>query len=155
MLRAVLWLAVPTLVACNPCPAGTRPYDVPLTGAQTEKYCRSEGGIVHGPYHRYDGGRLVLEGSYEFGDRSGTWTTYGPRGQIVAVQQYQADEKAGTWKQWTDDGVLISEVSYDRDLKHGPERAWYPDGTPKLKGGNVEGRRDGVWTAWYRNGRRQ
>jgi len=155
MLRHASWLALPALMACNPCPAGTRSYEVPLTGTQTEKFCRSDGGTLHGPYKRFEGGRLIVDGGYEFGDRTGTWSTYDAEGRVVGLQQYADDRKAGTWKEWTSEGLLASEVAYEHDLAHGPERAWYADGQPKIKGGNVEGQRDGVWTAWYPNGQRE
>ncbi len=155
MLRAALWLSIPLVVACNPCPAGTRSFEVPLTGTETEKFCRSEGGILHGPYERYGNGALVVHGSYAFGDREGTWSTYAEGGALVGTRQFRQDQKTGTWRTWSPDGVLISEVAYDRDLKHGPERHWYEDGRVKLRGGNVEGRADGVWTAWHDNGQRE
>src|SRR6187401_1036334 len=109
MLRQAPWLVIPALLACNPCPAGTRSYEVPLTGTETEKFCRSDGGTLHGPYKRYESGRRLVDGGYEFGDRTGTWSTYDPDGRVVGLQQYSDDRKAGTWKEWTSDGVLVSE----------------------------------------------
>jgi hypothetical protein len=113
LVRLALLLAVPAVVACNLCPAGTRLVEIPVSATETEKVCRSEGGITHGPYWRYVGGDLVQEGGYEFGERTGSWMTYGPRGIVVELQQYKDNEKVGTWKLWSESGQLLSEVTYD------------------------------------------
>ncbi|MBW2254474.1 MAG: hypothetical protein JRI25_07740 [Deltaproteobacteria bacterium] len=155
MTRLALLLAVPAVVACNLCPAGTRLVEIPVSATETEKVCRSEGGITHGPYWRYVGGNLVEEGGYEFGERTGSWVTYGPDGAMIELHLFDDNQKVGTWKQWSEGGQLLSEVTYDRDRKHGVERSWYENGQLAVKGGNVEGRHDGVWTAWYENGHRK
>lgn len=155
MARAAVLLGAVLSIGCSPCPSGTHGAEEPVAGGEVERVCRTDDGLLHGPYKRLRDGRPVLEGTWEQGQRTGTWTAFHSGGTRAARRQYLDDRRVGLWQEWSEDGTLRSEVHWANGVRHGQERAWHPDGTLAVRGGYVEGRRDGVWTAWHDNGRRR
>jgi antitoxin component YwqK of YwqJK toxin-antitoxin module len=99
----------------------------------------------------YEDGSLLREEEYFQGQRDGTCTEYSLTGEIIAQGQYSDSEKNGEWKFKTGD---ISEGGkFITGLKDGVWKAWYPNGKLRFKGSFLQGNPDGRQAYYYENGK--
>ena len=88
----------------------------------------------------------------------GEFTVYYPDGKtMMRVGRFQNGEKAGRWREFYPDSQLKSETLYQANREHGVVQEWYQaegDKEPQIltKGHFRNGKRDGEWMAWYKDG---
>jgi len=59
-------------------------------------------------------GKVVAEGTFINGKKSGYWYQYYPSGKIQFVQNFKEGVKTGTWKSWDNKGRLTVKMVYKK-----------------------------------------
>ena len=99
-------------------------------------------------------GQLEHEGDYVRGRAGLRWTTFHTDGSILG-EGYRLDgERIGLWQFFDGDGELSESrfpVPEGVEIVH---EAW-PGGSPRREGLLLDGRPDGRWATWHKNGRRR
>ena len=69
-------------------------------------------GIKDGVYKRYDFDRVITEGEYEMGKRSGHWTNYYNNGQVKSEGRYSNGHKNGEWTYYNKKGIKNNTIIF-------------------------------------------
>jgi antitoxin component YwqK of YwqJK toxin-antitoxin module len=99
----------------------------------------------------FSNGSILKEEEYFQGQRDGSCTEYSATGEIIARGQYTDGEKNGEWT--FKSGDYTEEGKYIIGLKDGVWKAYYPDGKLKFKGSFIQGNPDGTQSFYYPDGR--
>ncbi|HUU99602.1 MAG TPA: hypothetical protein VMW32_01450 [Bacteroidales bacterium] len=99
----------------------------------------------------YGNGALLREEDYYQGERDGSYAEYSLTGEIITEGQYTDSEKNGEWKYKS--GDYTEEGKFLIGLKDGLWKAYYPDGKIKFKGNFIQGNADGQHTYYYESGK--
>lgn len=134
-------------------------------------------GPPDGPHIERDGqDRVLAEGHFTAGERSGAWTLYYDGGEQRAAGHYERGMRTGEWNFWYADGKPKKSGFYSGGLEEGVwveshpgggerlratwsagklEGTWvqlYADGKTAREGTFSAGREEGIWRAWYVDG---
>lgn len=154
--------------------------------SRTEHYClvMIDGKEVkHGVYRAmYPDGSKKIEGEYEKGLKTGTWTQWSQTGKKVESTAFMNGKKSGmsqvwspnsgnliyegtykngkpvgTHRKWYDDGKKLSEAifSFDGDDSVLDETHWHVNGNKKAQYHYVNGQHDGLYQRWFMDGKPQ
>lgn len=105
--------------------------------------------------------RLMQQGTFDQGEKEGTWTVYHPNKQKQLEAEYKNNLLNGAYKEYDTEGVLILEKIYRDSVQIGSHRQYYGRaGNPpyvnpkqvKIEGQFVDGKRNGEWLSYYDNG---
>jgi hypothetical protein len=69
------------------CPQSGRRISRPWSKAGWMIFCERQG-LPHGPWLTAKNGRLAIRGTFQEGERAGTWEWYGEDGEVVRRQTY-------------------------------------------------------------------
>jgi len=83
--------------------------------------------------------------------RDGLCTEYSETGEVIANGQYADNERNGEWKYKT--GDYNEEGNYIVGLMDGVWKAYYSNGKLKFKGSFIQGNPDGLQIYYYENGK--
>lgn len=117
----------------------------------------------------YRSGVVQMKGYYEKDVKNGIFLYYSERGTYTSAGRYEKEESAGKWETFHWNGTLHRETFYDGDAftrtvrdslgnvqvaeGNGLERTWYDNGQVREEGTYGDGRRDGVWRGYHRDGK--
>lgn len=120
--------------------------DIPSEGFLTREENYVEGSL-HGPWQDYDpfDGSPRMSGTYEHGERVGTWRITYRDGTLVDEVEYVDGQKHGLQRKFTVEGAPLEEITWDHGEKTGPARTFYPDGDLQSEGEYRQGLRQGTW----------
>lgn len=121
------------------------------------------GGTYNGSYEEfYKNGQVSLSGTYANGDRVGDWKKFNEKGEEEAVEETGiitpltpnlSNEKI---TETYPDGKPKTKLIYDETgtvlLQ---QRSYYPEGQVMIEGIFKDGKRNGQWTSYYQNGKKQ
>jgi antitoxin component YwqK of YwqJK toxin-antitoxin module len=99
----------------------------------------------------YENGAILREEEYFQGVRDGLCTEYSETGEVIANGQYSDNERNGEWKYKT--GDYNEEGNYIVGLMDGVWKAYYSNGKLKFKGSFIQGNPDGLQIYYYENGK--
>jgi len=121
-------------------------------------------------------GKIQSSGKMAQGKKDGVWRYYRQHGPLEREVTYVKGKRQGTARYWHTNGKLHREIEYKAGRLHGTRsvfdrtgkllgkttfidgagefRDYYDNGMVKQQGGYVAGQRSGVWTSYYRGGRR-
>ncbi|MDN4167091.1 hypothetical protein QWY31_16390 [Cytophagales bacterium LB-30] len=78
------------------------------------------GRLLHGPCSFFDlEGRLMMQGEYEIGRKSGEWVSWHPNGEKKSVEKWKKGQLVGTLMVWDEQGELLRQQEYKAGLLHG------------------------------------
>ena len=120
----------------------------------------------------YQNGNKQLEGDLAGNNRmSGTWTIWFEDGKKNAVAAFENGTRKGDWQIWDLDGNLLPGGSFqlevdstgfplilrllsgaDSTARLTGEIHFYPNHLKKTEGPVKDGKKHGLWKAWYRDG---
>lgn len=110
----------------------------------------------HGPYQEfYVGGEQKTLGSYNHGERAGTWTSWHENGQKSREVSYEQGKEQGKWTEWHRNGRKAGEGEYIHGAKDGEWRTWHKDGRTASFARYEKGKPLGEWVSWYPDGARK
>jgi antitoxin component YwqK of YwqJK toxin-antitoxin module len=93
------------------------------------KYVTEGKDLKHGPSKAwFANGRQQFDGSYQFGQRSGTFTYWHENGQVAATGEYKEDRPEGIWVWWHPNGQKSAIGKYEEGALIGEWRWWSEDG---------------------------
>ncbi len=134
-------------------------------------------GQPHEIYKRWDPdtGNLLIDGTYDQGNKEGTWRQFRADGQILGEEDYVAGVRTG-YREWLYNsetgesrgqrgydasflksfhwvifdayGVKTGEGDYSADLESGVWKYFHPGGQISSQGAFVAGQRQGRWNSW-------
>ena len=81
----------------------------------------------------HDNGSVKEVGSFENGNRSGTWIGYSNEGEKVSTASFNNDKKHGKWLVWDESGAKRFEMYYDNGAKVGTWKMWDSEGKLSTK----------------------
>ena len=87
------------------------------------------------------------------GRREGPWTTHYLFGQKQEAGSYENGQRTGTWKRWNINGELQWVMSFQEGRRHGPYVAFYNTGKPRERGQFVQGKKAGEWIRYFPGGK--
>jgi len=99
----------------------------------------------------YPEGELLREEEYYQGRRDGNYTEFSRNGEIIATGAYADGERNGEWSFKSGDNTETG--VYLLGLRDGLWKAFYPDGKLRFKGTYNQGNPDGRHTLYYDKGR--
>ena len=120
----------------------------------------------------YQNGNKQLEGDLSGNDRmSGTWTIWFEDGKKNAVAAFENGIRRGDWQIWDFNGSLLPAESYQMEVDsvgfplilrfyNGTDSTssmtgeidFYPNHLKKTEGPVKDGKKHGLWKAWYKDG---
>lgn len=110
----------------------------------------------HGPYQEfYIGGEQKTLGSYNEGDRIGTWTSWHENGQKASEITYVEGKEDGKSLQWHNNARKAGEGQYIKGVKDGEWRTWHKDGRLASFAAYEKGEPIGEWLEFYPDGERK
>ena len=87
-------------------------------------------GKEHGPTKLfYADGNLKEEGNYNYGVKTGTWTSWNQEGKKIGIVSF--DEKGnrdGIWEVWDDNGTKRAYMEYKKGKRAGTWKTWDENG---------------------------
>jgi len=155
------------------CPPGTT-----LWKHGREAHCETPSGVSEGPvFGRYTNGTLRYFGTTRHGKTHGAWTNWNGNGTVSIEANFEDGELVGAFRRFDAHGVLQSEGNHDRagqmdgpwkgywpngrirtqwtmahGQQHGPVATWYESGARKSEGQRTDGRPDGAWVYFAKDG---
>ncbi len=133
-------------------------------------------GNVYTEFYKTNG-TLLQKGVFKNEKRTGEWTTYSQKGEILQVDNYADNgllngtstvydaqgrifettewkngKKDGMHKQFFPNGQVQSEVNYRDGLRDGTCISYFDDGKTETTGQYSNDRKEGVWTVYDRDG---
>lgn len=96
-------------------------------------------------------GRLEQAGSYSNGRIDGTWRWYYPEGELLREEDYYQGRRDGNLTEFTRAGEVIAQGNYADGERNGEWTIKSGDNTET--GTYLLGLRDGLWRAFYANGK--
>lgn len=87
------------------------------------------------------------------GRREGPWTTHYQFGQKQEAGSYENGQRTGTWKRWNINGELQWVMNFQEGRRHGPYVAFYNTGKPRERGQFVQGKKAGEWIRYFPGGK--
>ncbi len=132
------------------------------------------GEIRQGSFRSYHAnGQLESEGRFEEDRELGAWTFFHPNGQKAAQGAFADGLRTGPWETFFASGKPESKGSYKRGARDGRWTCWNEDGSKNpadsgiyklevyrkeqrhYRGYRVDNRRQGTWTAYWPDGKKQ
>ncbi|MCO6481224.1 MAG: hypothetical protein J5I62_00375 [Flavobacteriales bacterium] len=108
-------------------------------------------GMKDGPVRLYhDDGSLEAEGRYVKDKRQGTWTSFGPSGDTLAMGTYRDGLKDGPQAYWAPNGQLLRFERFQKGVSHGPLYRFYADGSPRQLTWYDDGVAEGRYIEWFK-----
>jgi antitoxin component YwqK of YwqJK toxin-antitoxin module len=109
------------------------------------------GGIKEGPVKFLDGsGAVRTTGLYKDDHRSGTWVTYGNRGDTLSVLQFRKGRKNGLQGYWSSNGHLLRLEEFSNGIPNGFLYRFFADGSPRQITWYRNGVPEGDYLEWYK-----
>lgn len=88
-------------------------------------------GMLHGKaIYYFADGRVMENGMFENGLKTGEWTRFSESGITIGLAAFNAGKKHGTWLVWDDKGNKLFEMHYNNGEKAGVWNNW--DSTGQL-----------------------
>lgn len=99
----------------------------------------------------YPNGNLSSVGNYVNGEKQGLWLWYHYNGMMSDSSFYEGGKVRGTSISWHNNGYMSDSAVYTSDGK-AVYVSWFDDGTPSGAGRFDNGKREGVWQYFHKNG---
>ena len=96
-------------------------------------------------------GKPEQTGAYTNGRIDGTWRWYYPEGELLREEDYYQGRRDGPYTEFTRTGEIIAQGTYTDGEKNGPWK--FISGDNSEEGSFLLGLRDGLWKAFYPNGK--
>lgn len=110
---------------------------------------RSDG--VHKEF--FSNGKPFVEGQYDMGRPTGKWTYYHENGAVAKEVEYVDGRPNGEVLIRDESGKVLNKRTYKDGLRHG---AWVnynlENEEPLLEQNYAEGKPEGLWRTWFKNG---
>ncbi len=123
----------------------------------TKKIDKSNMRLLHGPYKKMVGGKLVEEGFYYMGTKHGRWEQYNANFTLVDKTKYH--------KGWLEESQIIyydaaktkikEVIPVEFGVKTGDYFSYYEEGQLEMEGRYDNGVKVGKWTEYYQYRRRK
>jgi len=113
--------------------------------------------VSDGPHKEfYSNGQLYVDGEFDRGVATGTWTYHHPNGQVAKTVEFVDGKPNGEVKVYNEEGVLIAERRYANGKRDGEWAIYSEDGETRLREDHYDnGTADGVFRVWHPNGQLQ
>jgi uncharacterized protein len=106
--------------------------------------------IAHGLAKEFsEDGKLLAQGMYLQGSKSGLWVLFSPRGYTIAYYHY--NKLHGSWKRFSNNDILLEEKSYSQGFLHGENKSFFLNGSLANSVSYLKGKKIGLEEAWYEN----
>lgn len=96
-------------------------------------------------------GNLSTSGSYSNDSRHGSWITTGPKGDTLSIVNFKRGRKDGLQGYWAANGQLLRLERFSNGEPNGPLYRFFSDGTPRQITWYVHGISNGTYTEWYKS----
>jgi len=110
----------------------------------------------------YANGQLAKEGSYVNGQKDDRWRTWSTDGTIISEGSYSDNEKIGPWREELDiyfnaedDGAYQLLTYGGQGRREGPFTTYTRNGQKRSSGMNANGEWAGLYTEWFPNGQKR
>jgi TonB family protein len=115
-------------------------------------YADAAGKIQDGPYRAYNKNQEVSHaGQYVNNKKEGVWKSWNDKRRLIDSAVYKDDFIIGVALEWSPEGVVI-DSSYFEPQGKGTTVGYWPGGIRKHEGGFTNGKRNGAWTYFHKNG---
>lgn len=136
-------------------------------GKMIDKTQVNEGGQFHGIYEAYlqTDGKKITWGTFEKGQRHGTWTWTFENGSPYVVQNFTYGKKRSFWiptelwgnedglyQRFYPDGKVEEQGFFNAGYRDGDWVKYYPDKKLEYAGRYKSGKKVGAWSYYYPNG---
>lgn len=147
-MKVLLW-TIPLFMACG--------------GTTTQQVVKDHGGHVRALVTRVNGkkdgavrffaadGILQTTGIYAGDSRHGTWTSFDPHGDTLAIVNYDRGRKNGLQAYWAPNGQLLRLERFTRGEPNGPLYRFFSDGTPRQITWYEHSIPTGTYMEWYKS----
>jgi len=109
---------------------------------------------LDGPYKElYKNGQTKTMGYYLGNKKVNTWKTWSDDGILTDSLFYVDGFINGIALSWDKQGVVIDSMIFERD-GNGVGRGYWSNGKPSERGDYKAGKKDGMWTYYYKTGRK-
>lgn len=127
-------------------------FDYYTTGTLKEWYTYRDG-LKNGPFEELSiYGYPTLTGSFDNGDKDGTWDYFYYTGDKEKTSNYKKGVLDGKYNYYYDNGQVNVDGNYKNGLKAG-EWTWYTNkGDRDMQGSFKDGEQHGDWVYWYPTG---
>ena len=92
------------------------------------------------------------QGSFESGNRDGTWVMYHTNGQLRNKGNWKNNKREGVWFNYFDDGTLDRKGSFTKGINEGTWAYYHRNGQLSYKGNWKNGKQDGAWVSYNEDG---
>jgi antitoxin component YwqK of YwqJK toxin-antitoxin module len=99
----------------------------------------------------YTNGNLSSAGRYVNGEQEGVWLSFHYNGMMSDSSYYVGGKLRGTGISWYSNGFMSDSANYTSDGK-GVYIGWFDDGSPSGAGRFINGKKDGPWQFFHKNG---
>jgi hypothetical protein len=116
----------------------------------------------------YRNGKVQMKGSYIDSKKDGIFLYYSDHNTYTSAGRYVNDQAVGRWETFYDNGQLKTEEFYGEDYfvktiwdslgnvmvseGNGTYQQYHDNGQLAEKGNYEEGKKQGIWQGWHRNG---
>ncbi len=145
-MKVLLW-TIPLLMACG---GTTSQRVVKDHQGRVRALVTRVHGMKDGPVRFFTGdGTLQTTGTYTGDSRHGTWTSFDPLGDTLAIVNYDRGRKDGLQAYWAPNGQLLRLERFTRGEPDGPLYRFFSDGTPRQVTWYDHGIPTGIYMEWY------
>lgn len=116
----------------------------------SQRFCVRKDGKKDGPFREWRGERVVSQGQYRNGAKTGKWLEI--EGPKILEGHYHKGKRTGLWTSRMTNGSR-GELEYENGVQHGRLEVWYSSGRKSAQGTFRNGKEHGLWTSWHENGR--
>jgi antitoxin component YwqK of YwqJK toxin-antitoxin module len=113
-----------------------------------DKECKNQDGAYR---TFYNNGKLSASGAYDHGKKTGLWKSWTTTGVLIDSAVYKNDFIYGLNLSWNSDGNIIDSSLFEENGK-GTSHGYWPNGIRKHQGGYANGKKEGHWIYYYKNG---
>jgi antitoxin component YwqK of YwqJK toxin-antitoxin module len=107
-----------------------------------------------GPYKElYKNGRAKTMGYYSGNKKINVWRTWSDDGILTDSLFYVDGFISGIGLSWDKQGIVVDSLIFEKD-GNGVGHGYWNDGNPRERGAYTAGRKDGMWTYYYKTGKK-
>jgi TonB family protein len=110
--------------------------------------------IHDGPYKEvYKNAKIRTQGYYHENKKTNTWKTWSDDGRLTDSFVYLDGFITGIGLSWDKEGNVIDSLIFGQNgdgISHG----YWSNGNPSQRGAYKQGKKDGMWTYFYNNGKK-
>lgn len=105
-------------------------------------------------YGYYPSGEKNVVGTFENGNKDGTWKYYARGGWLTSEEKFSDGELDGVLRTYYPNGEVKSKTTYKDGLRDGKYEGYFTNGVLRVEGYYVEGESVGEWRYFHANGKK-